>query len=263
MPASPAPSPPPGRRGYAAGLFFFGQGQRWVVRHPAGYARCLIPALITFALYTAALLVLAFRADNLAAWVTPFADDWDSGWRTALRIVVGIAFVGAGLLLAALTFTAVTLLIGDPFYDTLSARVEAAYGPVPAGPDRPLWRELLISARESLYMFWRALLFAVPLFFLGLVPFAGQLLAPVLGIAVAGFFLTAELSSYALSRRGLPVRARLRLMRAHRKRALGFGVPLALLFLIPLAAVFLMPGAVAGATLLARDLHPAPAPPAA
>ncbi|WP_313896242.1 EI24 domain-containing protein [Streptomyces sp. YIM 98790] len=254
------PSPPPGRRGYAAGLFFFGQGQRWVVRHPAGYARCLIPALITFALYTAALVLLTLWADDLAAWVTPFADDWDSGWRTALRVVVGIAFVGAGLLLAALTFTAVTLLIGDPFYDALSVRVEARYGPVPSGPDRPLWRELWISLVESLFMLWRALLFAVPLFLLGLVPFLGQLLAPVLGIAVAGFFLTTELASYALARRGIPVKARLRLMREHRKRALGFGIPLALLFLVPLAAVFLMPGAVAGATLLARDLHPA-APP--
>lgn len=35
---------------------------------------------------------------------------------------------------------------------------------------------------------------------------------------------------------------------------LGFGVPLALSFLVPFVAVFLMPGAVAGATLLAREL---------
>lgn len=35
---------------------------------------------------------------------------------------------------------------------------------------------------------------------------------------------------------------------------LGFGVPLGLAFLVPFVAVFLMPGAVAGATLLARDL---------
>jgi CysZ protein len=34
----------------------------------------------------------------------------------------------------------------------------------------------------------------------------------------------------------------------------GFGTPLGLAFLVPFVAVFLMPGAVAGATLMARDL---------
>ena len=34
----------------------------------------------------------------------------------------------------------------------------------------------------------------------------------------------------------------------------GFGTPLAVAFLVPFVAVFLMPGAVAGATLMARDL---------
>ena len=34
----------------------------------------------------------------------------------------------------------------------------------------------------------------------------------------------------------------------------GFGTPLALAFLVPFVAVFLMPGAVAGATLMAREL---------
>jgi CysZ protein len=39
---------------------------------------------------------------------------------------------------------------------------------------------------------------------------------------------------------------------------LGFGVPVVLAFLVPVVAVVLMPGAVAGATLLVRELVPAP-----
>jgi CysZ protein len=39
---------------------------------------------------------------------------------------------------------------------------------------------------------------------------------------------------------------------------LGFGVPLVLAFLVPVVAVPLMPGAVAGATLLGRELAPGP-----
>ena len=44
------------------------------------------------------------------------------------------------------------------------------------------------------------------------------------------------------------------MLRGRRWLAVGFGVPLVAAFMVPLVAMFLMPGAVAGATLLARDL---------
>jgi CysZ protein len=43
-------------------------------------------------------------------------------------------------------------------------------------------------------------------------------------------------------------------LRARKTLVWGFGTPLALAFVVPFVAVFLMPGAVAGATLMARDL---------
>jgi CysZ protein len=63
-----------------------------------------------------------------------------------------------------------------------------------------------------------------------------------------------------MQRRDVELRERLRLMRGRPLLVLGFGVPLVLSFLVPFAAVVLMPGAVAGATLLTRELLPA-APP--
>jgi CysZ protein len=79
---------------------------------------------------------------------------------------------------------------------------------------------------------------------------------PVIGFCISGFFLAVELTAVAFQRRGVPLKSRLRLLRGRLLLTLGFGVPLALLFLLPLVAVFAMPGAVAGATLLARDLLP-------
>jgi CysZ protein len=214
----------------------------------------LLPALITLLIYGAALVALALTAGDVADWATPFADDWDDPWRPLLRTLLAVALFGGGLLLAVLTFTAVTLLIGDPFYEKLSEHVEDTEGGRPHGPDRPLWRQLWVSLRDTLYLLWRVLLFAVPLFLLGFVPVIGQTVIPVLGFCVSGFFLTAELVSFAMERRDIRVRDRLRLLRAHLGLTLGFGVPLMLAFLVPLAAVVLMPGAVAGATLLAREL---------
>ena len=82
----------------------------------------------------------------------------------------------------------------------------------------------------------------------------GQTVVPVLGFFVTGFFLTEELTAVALQRRGVDLRARLALLRSRKTLVWGFGTPLALAFLVPFVAVFLMPGAVAGATLMAREL---------
>jgi CysZ protein len=86
------------------------------------------------------------------------------------------------------------------------------------------------------------------------VPFIGQTVVPVIGFFVTGFFLTEELAGVALQRRGIQLRERLALLRSRRTMVWGFGTPLGLVFLVPFVAVFLMPGAVAGATLMARDL---------
>ncbi|MBA0050464.1 EI24 domain-containing protein [Streptomyces sp. AJS327] len=241
-------------RELAAGIRYLGRGQRWVLGHGRWLGFGLLPALITLVLYAAALAALAFWADDVVAWATPFADDWASPWPGLLRGVFAVLLWVAVLLLAVLTFTAVTLLVGDPFYERLSEEVERSEGDCPEGADRPLWQELWISLRDSLYLLWRASLWGVPLFFLGFVPVLGQTVVPAAGFAVAGFFLTVELASVGLQRRDVPVRERLRLLRGRRALALGFGVPLVLLYLLPLAAVVLMPGAVAGAALLVRDL---------
>jgi CysZ protein len=241
-------------RDLAAGIRYLARGQRWVARHGRWLGFGLLPALVTLVLYGLALTALAFWTGDIAAWATPFADGWAPQWQTALRVLFAVLLWLAGLLLAVLTFTAVTLLLGDPFYEKLSERVEESEGGCPEAQERGLWRELWTSLCESLYVLWRALLWTVPLFFLGFVPVIGQTLVPALGFCVSGFFLTLELTSVAMRRRGIDVRERLRVLRTRKGLALGFGVPLVLLYLLPLVAVFLMPGAVAGAALLVRDL---------
>ncbi|MFK8845928.1 EI24 domain-containing protein [Streptomyces sp. Ac-502] len=241
-------------RDLVAGTGYLGKGQRWVARHGRWWGFGMIPALIALVLYAGALVALAFFAGDLAAWATPFADGWGSPWRGLLRgLFVALLFAG-GLLLSVLTFTAVTLLIGDPFYESLSEKVEESEGSCPPGTGMSLWRELWVSLRDSVHVLVRAAGFGLLFFVLGFIPFVGQTVVPAIGFCVSGFFLTVELTSVAMQRRGIPVRERLRMLRGRKGLAVGFGTPLVLLFLVPFVAVFLMPGAVAGATLLVRDL---------
>lgn len=245
-------------RDLTTGVKYFLEGQRWVARHRRWWGFGLLPGLIALVLYIAALVALGFWADDLSAWATPFADDWNGSFRTLLRgTLTAIVFCG-GLLLAMVSFTAVALLIGDPFYESLSERVEEMEGGAPPKPDIPLWREILTSIRDSLSVLVRVAAFGLLLFACGFIPVVGQTAVPVVGFCVSGFFLTAELTSVAMQRRSVPLRTRLRLLRGRLPLALGFGVPVVLLFLVPVVAVFAMPGAVAGATLLVRDLVPVP-----
>ncbi|MFF6801251.1 EI24 domain-containing protein [Streptomyces sp. NPDC012616] len=243
-------------RDLGVGFRYLLKGQRWVARHGRQYGFGLVPGLITLVLYLAALVALAVWGEGFVGWATPFADDWSSPWIGLFRGFLTAVLFALGLLLAVLTFTAVTLLIGQPFYESLSERVDRDVSPDGTAPESglPLWRELWISARDSLRVLARALVWAVLLFALGFVPVVGQTVVPVLGFFVTGFFLTEELAAVALQRRDVDLRARLALFRSRKALIWGFGTPLGLAFLVPFVAVFLMPGAVAGATLLAREL---------
>ena len=238
------------------GFGYLVRGQRWVARHGKQFGFGLIPGLITLVLYVAALTALALWGADFVSWSTPFADDWSSPWLGLFRGFLTAVLFALALLLSVLTFTAATLLLGQPFYENLSEKVDQDVSPDGTAPESglPLWRELLISARDSLRVVARALVWAVLLFALGFIPFVGQTVVPVIGFFVTGFFLTEELTAVALQRRGVVLRDRLTMLRSRKRLVWGFGTPLGLAFLVPFVAVFLMPGAVAGATMMARDL---------
>jgi len=243
-------------RDLGAGFKYLLQGQRWVAGHGRQYGFGLLPGLITLVLYAAALVALALWGEDFVAWATPFADDWSSPWLGLFRGFLTVVLFALGLLLSVVTFTAVTLLVGQPFYENLSEKVDRDVSPDGIAPESglPLWRELWISARDSLRIVVRAAVWGVLLLACGFVPFVGQTAVPVIGFFVTGFFLTEELTAVALQRRRVDLRDRLALLRARKTLVWGFGTPLAVAFLVPFVAVFLMPGAVAGATLMARDL---------
>ncbi|GHH84197.1 membrane protein [Streptomyces sulfonofaciens] len=243
-------------RDLGAGFGHLVKGQRWVARHGRQYGFALLPGLVTLVLYLALLTALAVWGDDLVGWATPFADDWPSPWAGLFRGLLTAVLFALVLLLAVLTFTAVTLLVGQPFYEALSERVDRSVSPDGTAPKSrlPLWRGLWVSARDSLRILVRATLWGVLLFALGFLPGVGQTVVPVVGFFVTGFFLVEELTAVALQRRDVELRDRLALLRARRSLVWGFGAPLAAAFVVPLVAVFLMPGAVAGATLMAREL---------
>ncbi len=239
-------------RDFFTGAGLLGRGLQLMLRLPRLLGLGLLPALIAGVLYSAALIVLIIFLPGLTHAMTWFAAGWATGWRDLFRVLGGIALVGAAVTLGVLTFTAVTLAVGDPFYERISELIENRYGGVPDKVDVPFWAGLRRSLIDSVRLITLSIVVGLPLFALGFVPVVGQTVAPVLGAVVGGWLLALELTGAPFQRRGQRLRDRRRVLRANRPVVLGFGIAVFLCFLIPLGAILLMPAAVAGATLLSR-----------
>ncbi|QTX06287.1 EI24 domain-containing protein [Agromyces archimandritae] len=215
----------------------------------------LVPAAIVGALALAALIVLGMQLPGLVDLVTPFADGWHPFWAGAVRIALGIAGFTAAVLLVAVTFTAVTLAVGDPFYERIWMAVETEAGDPPAG-GAGFWR----GVADAAALIGLGLVAALAAAAAGAVPVIGAVLGPVAGVVLSGWVLGRELTSRGLAARDLGADARHRVRRGFGARQLGFGIAVQLCFMVPFGAVAVMPAAVAGAAMLTRRMLDAPRP---
>ena len=214
----------------------------------------ILPVLLAALVVLALLGLLVVYVDELADALTPFADRWDESSRTLIRVGTGLALLLGSTAVLVVSFTVIAQILGQPFYERISDRIEHQLGAPPAGADAPWWRTFPRASLESALLLAMTLACTAPLFVLGLFPVFGQTVVPVLQALVAGFFLAVELLAIPLERRGLHLAGRLRFVWRHRAQTLGFGLTAFFLFLVPLMNVLAMPGAVVGATLLVRRL---------
>lgn len=243
---------------FFTGIRFLGRGFGYWKRRPALMALGLVPGLIALALLAAVIIPLLLNLGAITAWATPFADGWNPFWRDALRTALSVVAAIAVLVLASVTFTALTLLIGDPFYQRIWRAIETDLGgDVPEGDGG-----FLVALGESIRLITLGALVALLALAIGFIPLVGAPLAAVTSVLLTGRLLARELTGRALNARDIPSVERSRLFARRRARLLGFGAATQLCFMVPLGAVFIMPTAVAGATVMARDLltQPAAAP---
>ncbi len=235
-------------REFIAGASLVFRGFATWRRRPGLMLFGMLPAVIAAAIIATVLVLMGLNAQDLSAVLTGFAEEWDAGWRDALRAVVAILLVAGVIIAAVYTFTALTLLIGDPFYERVWRRTEqdlGGFAPTPLA----FWR----SFGGGILLVLRAISYGLLTFLAGLLPIMGAVTGPVTGVLLGGHLIQRELTTRPLEARGIDGAARARLIRGSRARALGFGVATQLLYLVPGGAIVVMPAAVVGATLLARD----------
>jgi CysZ protein len=244
---------------FFTGIAFLVRGIGMYARSPGLILLGMLPALIAFAvLVTCFVLVVSFLGPESRA-LTWFASGWSAGSRDLVRALAAVAVVGLGLYFAVVFYAALTLLIGDPFYEKISQKVDDRLGGGSGAANPPFWREALRSGGDALRMGLFSAVIGVLLFVGGLLPGVGQTVVPVIGALVGGWALAIELTGIPFARRGVRrLRERRRTLGRYRWLTLGFGVAVFVCFLIPFGAVLFMPAAVIGGTLLTRHVHGVP-----
>lgn len=212
-----------------------------------------IPPLITSILMIGLLVLLGVNAAQISAWMTPFADTWAA--REIVRgIVVAVLFIGSTLLMV-LTFSAIALAIGAPVYDKIAEHIDNELGaPAQAGQEKiPAMVGRVVA--QVLGTAALSVLGALICFLLGLIPVAGAVAGAIATALFGGWMMARELVGPAFEHRGrLTMAERSQVLRRHKGLVLGFGVPAFWLLSIPLVSVVVFPGAVAGATMVTREM---------
>lgn len=239
-------------RDFITGVRFFGRGLGILLRSPRLLLLGALPAVLTTLLLTGGLVALAFWIDDLSALVTPFADDWAAGWRTTVRVTAGVMMFGAAITIGLISFSALTLAIGAPFYEAIAEKVEDDLGLAP-GEDLPFWRALGLGLRGGLALVLRSLMFTIPLVIAGFIPVLGQTVVPVLLALVTAWFFALELVAVTYYRRGMTLKEQRKTLAKRRGLALGLGLPASLLCVVPLLAIIVMPVAFTGGVLVAHE----------
>jgi CysZ protein len=219
-------------------------------RRPGLMLLGMVPPLLVFLALGTALVLLLLNLGDLASWLTPFADDWVDTTQDLLRVGLALVLIVAALSLSAISFTALSLIVGEPFYQRIWRETELMLGGIAPDSDPGFAR----AAKDGAVMILIGVATAAVLFVIGFLPVIGAIAGAVLGFVVSGRVLAGELVSRPLEARGMDRAARKAFLRPHRSRVLGFGMATQACFLVPFGAIAVMPAAVVGATMLSREL---------
>ena len=250
-------------RGVLSGVHYLGRGFGMWATSPRLMFLGAIPALLVGIVYLVGIVFLVINLNALVIWATPFANEWADPLILSTRVAAALVFVIVAALIVVYTFTAVTLVVGDPFYERIWREVENRLGNAPADQQVSLLRSIGRAIADAIRLLIPAIGVGILLLACGFIPVVGPITVAVVGALFGGWLLVVELTGLAFDARGFTVRERRRALKTRRTVAVGFGAATYLIFLVPFAVVVAMPAAVAGAAMLSRDTIDALPPTAA
>ncbi len=246
--------------GFQKGLGLHGESIRFLWSNRSLWPLAAVPALFSLLSFAGVGLVLLSYGEQLGALTSSWLPmlevvDWYQWiWigpaKFGLWLVSGLLFLFAVALLFLLGFLIANILAA-PFLDLLSQRVESLVKGKGEEIPEGFWdvvKEIKRTILEEIRRTGAFLLLQSAVLLLGLVP-GLQLLAMPMAIGIAVFFLTLDMSSYALDRRRFSFAEKRRWLSANRYSVVAFGSLAMFACAVPGVNWFVMPWFVTGGTL--------------
>jgi CysZ protein len=233
------------RPGVLAGARALFQGIGFLISTPTIWPLALVPVGIASALT----ISLAWAAVHFGYPLVASVIGAHDGVLGILATIAEVAAMAIAVLLALVLGIALAQPLSSPALAALVRRQRAALG-APPPPEVGLATDVARSIQSLLV----GAAFGVPilalLFIVGTVFPAAVVITLPLKIIVSALLLAWDLCDYPLSIAGVPIGARIRLVRRHLGAMVGFGFALALVAFIPCGLLLVLPAGVVGATRL-------------
>lgn len=215
----------------------------------------LPPLLVTLLYIVVAWLGGPALVDTVNGWVLAITNQLPNWFGTVLSALLIFAIATGVAIVAGFGFTALSLLVGGPIYDRISATIDTeVLGVVPEEGEK-FTVSVARSAAQSGVVFGLSLVVAFVAVTANILPVIGSIASLVLGLGLGGSLMTTELLSGAFGRRGLPTLGqRWSAMRQQPVATLSFAIPAQFVLSIPLISVAAFPFFSAAATMLADKL---------
>lgn len=234
------------------GLGDLGRGVRYLNAHPRLWGWVMAPAAVTLVLLVAAVVAVLRIADSLVGRVASWLPDAIAGAGSWVLWIVVLAALVFG---ALIVFVSVAGIVAGPFNELLSEAVETQV----TGRRGPTFslaafvKSFATGIGHGLKRLVVAILGAVLLFALGMVPVIGTIAALALGA-----YFTARGAAYdcydaILARRDLPYETKTAYLAERRGRTLGLGAGVAGMLFVPVLNLFALGIGATGATLAVLD----------
>jgi len=204
----------------------------------------IIPLLINFSLFGAAIWFGASQFEAFLDWLLP-------AWLEWARWILWPLFAVTALLVVFYTFTLIANLVGAPFNGLLAERLEARLTGQTLPPQSwaHIFRAGITAILNELRKLGYVLVRAIPLLILFLIP-GLNIFAPFAWLAFSAWMLALEYADAPMGNHDLTFHDGRRLLGENKPLALGFGGAVLLMTSVPVLNFFVMPVGVAGATAM-------------
>lgn len=231
--------------------FFFGFLAPWrtfkfLLKHKNLFRYFLLPAVVNSLVLVGIGAVIVFGAGKLF----DFLLGWGGWYGQLLYYFVLIVAVFGAVIMAIFVFTTLCNVIGAPFNEKLSEKIEIIITGKKAEGKFSFWRPI----REEFKKFIVFDLGQLLLLLLNFIPVLGQLIYAVLATSLGWWLIAYGYLEIPMGRRNLEFSVKRKLVFGNSRAALGFGLICFLGTAVPVLNIFFIPLCVASGTKLYFEL---------